>query len=82
VDSPGDFVPRSSYNSVSVGVVLRSQCIALVSVSTDFVPHSIRSSVSVKKDYLGSSTVQASGRETYSRSSFDRSIGRQVYAFG
>jgi hypothetical protein len=76
VDSPSDFVPRSSYDSVSVGVVLRSQCIALVSVSTDFVPHSIRSSVSIKKDYLGSSTVQASGRRrTVGRRSIDRLVG-------
>ena len=75
VDSPGDFVPRSSYDSVSVGVVLRSQCIALVSVLTDFVPRSICSSVSIKKGYLGSSTIQASV-ETYSRSSFNRSVGR------
>ena len=78
VNSPGDFVPRSSYNSVSVGVVLRSQCIALVLVSTDFVPYSIHSSVSIKKDYLGSSTVQASDRETYGRLKGRRSIDRLV----
>ena len=60
MDSPSNFVPRSSYDLVLVGVVLRSQCIALVSVLTDFVPRSIRGLVSIKKDYLGSSTVQAS----------------------
>jgi hypothetical protein len=73
-----DFVPRSSYSSVSVGVVHRSQCIALVSVSTDFVPHSIRGLVSIKKDYLGSSTVQASvDVRSFGGRSIDR---RHVYA--
>jgi len=73
-----DFVPRSSYSSVLVGVVHRSQCIALVSVSTDFVPHSIRGLVSIKKDYLGSSTVQASvDVRSFGGRSIDR---RHVYA--
>ena len=39
--SPSNFVPRSLYNSVLVGVVLYSQCIALVLVLTDFIPYSI-----------------------------------------
>ena len=67
-----DFVPQSSYSSVSVRVVHRSHYIALVSVLTDFVPRSVRSLVSVKRDYLGSSTVQAS----VDVRSVGRSIGR------
>ena len=38
------------------------------------------SSVSIKKDYLGSSTVEASDRDV--RSVVVRLIGRQIYAFG
>ena len=82
--SPSNFVPRSLYNLVSVGVVLRSQCIVLVLVLTDFVPRSIRSSVSIKKDYLGSSTVQASDRDVRSVvvRSIDRSVGVRVRLTG
>jgi len=65
-----DFVPQSSYSLVLVRVVPHSQCIALVSVLTDFVPHSIRGLVSIKQGYLGSSTVPASVDV--------RSVGRSV----
>ena len=48
--------------------------VLVISFLTDSV------SVSVKKDYLGSSTVQASDGDV--RSVVVRSIGRQIYAFG
>ena len=48
--------------------------VLVISFLTDSV------SVSVKKDYLGSSTVQASDGDV--RSVVVRLIGRQIYAFG
>jgi hypothetical protein len=79
INSPSNFVPHSSYDSVSVRVVPYSQYAALVLVSTDFVPRSIYSSVSIKKDFSGSSTVQASEEDVRSvvvKGSVDRSVGR------
>ena len=76
------------YSLVSIRVVYRSQYIALVLVLTDFVPYSIRGLISIKRDYLGSSTVPASvDVRSVGRLSTDirvrrvvvvRSIGRSV----
>ncbi|XTI88172.1 hypothetical protein V2W45_1394558 [Cenococcum geophilum] len=65
---------------VLVGVVPYRQYLSInsISVSADVVPRSIRSLVSVKKDYSGSSTVPAYTRWTRRRRSVGRSVGRHT----